>query len=180
MSYSIKCTFRDLVIEKVIRYRKDHIKTRLPSVTSDPAWTSDDPSRSGASANIAPQHFKCFASYTMDNSHTNATYLKDQGIWLGDYDDEDKIVTSLSFNKVMENFYDATYGGLRRATSEGPDVNEWHSLEKVDKKMQCADCRAKGLPSTSDVVSRHVEFVHDHVTQPMHRTVSTVTIRHDQ
>lgn len=177
-------TFRELVIEKKLRYRKDHIRSR-PPVTSDATWTSYCPSRTGTSSatgsngTAGSRRFICFASHTMDNKHTNATYLKDKGVWLGDYDEEDMVVTSLSFNRVIKRYDESTDGGLLSHPSDGPHVNAQHTLEKDKKKMWCAACRAVGRSPTSDVVAENVEFIHQsdddtHVADPMYRTVSTV------
>lgn len=167
------------MIEKVIRYRKDNIKARLSSVTSDPAWTADGPSGLGVNGTTASKHFKCFASDGAGHDHTDATFLDSQGVWLGDYNEENTVVKSLSFNQVIEQYYDATEGGVLRNMSEGPHFNAWHTLEP-DKSMWCVACRAAGRAPEAGIISQHAEFVHQSdattfVAGPMHRTVSTTT-----
>lgn len=175
---SITETFHELVIDKVVRYRKDNNKLRLSSVFSDPMWTADGPRRMTTNVTAASLHFTCFASAGSDHDHTDASFLKEHGVWLGDWYEERCVVTSLSFDELITRYYESAEGGLLRSSDEGPHVNAWHAQDP-DKAMWCLACRDDGREASPHIVIKHAEFIHESdgqtiVAEPMRRTVSAL------
>lgn len=173
-------TFCDLVVKKVIRYRKDNLKSRVEPATSEPTSTPNSHPSTNFNMATALRIFTCFAPQGSGHDHTYAAYLKDHGVWLGDFDQEDSIVTSLSFNQVIDKVYAETEHGVHKNTKDGPTLNAWHAQEPK-KDMWCAACRAAGRETTHDVIALHIKFVHEgdekSHAEPMRRTVSSIVTR---
>lgn len=153
-----------------MRYRKENIRLsggqRLSSVTSDPSWTPDETQSTRATPGRID--IRCFAPALSEHDHHDASWLKANGVWLGDYNEDNNIVTELSFRDVMREHYSCTNGGQRKNTVKELYTNSGHALE-MDKAMVCAACRSAGRPYGLGMVAEHAEFTH----LDMSRTVGT-------
>lgn len=141
--------------EEVVRCRQYQIKMQPFSVTSDP------PTRISTNVTPVSHQVKCFAPTGSSLGHVNAAYLKGEGVWLGDRNDPDIAVTSLSFTQVIARHYKSTDGGVLKASAEGPYVNAWHSKGRSDQPMWCFACRISGREAEAGIIAWHTEFIHE-------------------
>ena len=171
MLISLSEALYKVAVQKTIRCRKDHMgkMSRLSSVASDPSWTPDSGNYKRVTAPLDQIQLQCFAPSDGPHDHLDASTLQKLGIWLGDYNDDKKVVTELSYRDVRRQYFESTDGGENRDIQKSLQPNSAHTLES-DKAMDCAACRSVGRESASGMVTEHAEFKHLNMSRTVNST----------
>ncbi|EME77379.1 uncharacterized protein MYCFIDRAFT_83310 [Pseudocercospora fijiensis CIRAD86] len=138
----IKETFLTFVVEKILRWRKDHIRTSRATSDNlfDPTYTSNPASTNTRTAHSdSPANWECFSVNRED--HLNASLLS-QSVWLGDYDQAKVSINGPTWNEVEKNYFESTTGG---SECFGAEPHAFDALPGVVAcYLQCAACCAAG------------------------------------
>ncbi|EME41346.1 hypothetical protein DOTSEDRAFT_73684 [Dothistroma septosporum NZE10] len=138
----IRSTLSTIVVEKIWRYRKENIRKMRDDLT-DPSYTSTAqvhaPRSSRTSLAPLPTSLQCFTEGSGIDAHYNASWLKENGVWLGDVNDYDQVVNGPCFNDVCQNYLDMTFG------DDGKAHEEPYMFDEVPEEntiiLECAACK---------------------------------------
>lgn len=131
-----------MIIEKILRWRKDHIRTSRAASDNlfDPTYNSSPASTNTRAAHAdSPAHLECFSANRED--HLDASLLS-QSVWLGDYDEEGLSVNGPTWDEVCKNYFENTTGGSECFGAEPHAFDETPAI--ATRYLQCAACLSAG------------------------------------
>ncbi|KJX94436.1 hypothetical protein TI39_contig4195g00009 [Zymoseptoria brevis] len=134
----LRTTLIELIIERILNHHKRHYRQSL-RYSSEASF--------GPDASLAGSSFQCFGSGIPITNHQDATWLNEQGIWLGSYDEEKEQVNGMSFEELSSKYFDDTTGGTQ-TTGVEPQVFDPEVFDRsegpVAMTVQCKACATKG------------------------------------
>ncbi|SMR49449.1 unnamed protein product [Zymoseptoria tritici ST99CH_3D1] len=129
----LRTTLTELIIKRILNHHKRHYRQSL-RYSSEASF--------GPDASLAGSSFQCFGSGLPITNHQDATWLNEQGIWLGSYDEEKEQVNGMSFEELNSKYFDDATGGTQ-TTGVEPEVFAC-SEEPMEMIVQCKACATKG------------------------------------
>lgn len=140
---SASATLFRLSLEKIWRYRKENIR-KMRDDSTDPSYTLAAPLQATSNTRTSfaprPNTLQCFTEGSGIDAHYNASWLNENGIWLGDVNDNGTAVNGPCFDDVCQNYLDMTFG------NEGKGHEEPYMFDDVPIErfmmLECAACKA--------------------------------------
>jgi len=115
---------------------------------------------------------RCFA---LGDNHLNASVLKDLGVWLGDYDNDQLSVHGNPWVVVKKSYAERTNAGAEQDKLKRLHINKDCNLEEP-KAMECAGCKSDRRSTSQPLTLEHVKFTHIDEDVDMRRTVCNVSV----